>query len=496
MIIDQPPGTITPDCRSDLLFWQGWQWQQQQRPDNARQAFQQALACQPDHLDATLWLGILAFQLGDYPQAVDWFHRTLRLAPGLAAAHYNLGLALQEQGEPAAARQAYLAAIRCAPEKREAYNNLATVLLEQGEVQQALDCLSLLLAQHADYDDAWFNRGVACSELGRIQEAIGYYQHAVALTPEHASAQFALAVAWLTLGEWRRGWPQYDWRWDYPSVGLNRPPQQGIEWDGVVDLAGQHLLLEGEQGFGDILQFCRFACLCRASDARVTLRVPATLRALLTSLGDIEVISDPSPVTCDYQLSLMSLPARLRIEPATVPLATGYLHADELIRQRWRDWLGPRQAPRIGLVWAGNPRHHNDARRSMDLSTLLAALPQGYDYIILQHRINAEERQLLQQQPNCRRPEHGFADFADTAGLCAELDLVISVDTAVAHLAGALGKPVWILLPWLPDWRWMLDQPHSPWYRHARLFRQPAPGAWSPILQQLAQALTEQIPLS
>lgn len=481
-----------PIPRAERLFLRGVQCHRQHKSEAASRAMARVLALQPDHLDATLWSGILAYHRGQTAIAADWFQRTLRLDPTLASAHYNLGLCLHDAGNHKGALAAYDQAIALQPNQAEAYNNRGLLLAELGDYGRAIANYQLALACRPDYLAARFNQGVAHAAQGQFQLAEQDYLAVTARDPSHSSAQFALAILWLTLGHWSAGWLQYEWRWRYPAAGLCPPEPVAPPWDGLSTLAGKCLLLDAEQGLGDTLQFCRFIPHLLAQGARITLRAPAPLIPLLQAMPcQCEVLPTGTAVAADYQLALMSLPARLGITPANIPSASGYLAVPESYQLRWQERLGPRsRQPRIGLVWAGNPNHRLDAQRSLPLRRLLDGLPAGYQYLALQKMLQPEDQAPLARRDDIYWLGNQLLDFADTAAVCSQLDLVISVDTAVAHLAGGLGVPVWILLPHIPDWRWLLTNDTTGWYDSARLFRQEKSGDWDSVLYNLRLALT------
>ena len=246
-------------------------------------------------------------------------------------------------------------------------------------------------------------------------------------------------------------------------------------------------MLHAEQGLGDTIQFCRYAAHVAQLGARVVLEVQAPLVSLLSSLNGVaEVVArgDALP-PFDLHCSLLSLPLAFKTTLADIPSAAGYLAAPSAKVGVWRERLGAPERPRIGLVWSGNANHKNDRNRSIALATLLAHLPRGADYVSLQKDVSADDAALMAANPQVRHFGEHLGDFADTAALASLMDLVISVDTSVAHLAGALGRPVWILLPVNPDWRWLLDREGTPWYDAATLYRQKAPGDWQGVLERV-----------
>jgi len=256
-------------------------------------------------------------------------------------------------------------------------------------------------------------------------------------------------------------------------------------------------VLHGEQGLGDSIQFCRYAALVRELGARVVLEVEASLVALLGSLqGPQEVIARGAALPpADFHCPMLSLPLAFHTDLSNIPLTSAYLAPKPARLMHWRQLLGPKRSPRVGLVWSGDPAHRNDHNRSLPLKTLLAYLPRGYEYISLQKEVRESDRADLRARPDIRDMGHALTDFSETAAACGEMDLLITVDTSFAHLGGALGKPTWILLPIQSDWRWLLRREDSPWYDSARLFRQQTPGDWHTALERIACALEIDLPL-
>lgn len=469
----------------------GIHWYQQQDLVRAAQAMQQALLCQPWHLDALLWAGLIAYHQQDFARGSLCFRRVLRQAPTHASAHYNLGLCLEELQDQAGAQSCYLKAIACQPHHTKAYNNLGILLAARGQHDKAELAYQRALKLEPDFVAARFNRARLFAERKDWDLAVQEYEWVMTQDPSHLGVRLSLAFVWLVLGEWRQGWAQYEYRWQYPGIDVIRLSVQAPPWDGQASLVGRHLLIDFEQGFGDTIQFSRFLLLLVERGARLTFRVQPELKELMASLPiSCDLKAPHEEVDCDWQIPLMSLPGLLDIRTHSIPADAGYLTASSHRRQHWRKQFSPSIQPRIGLAWAGNPNHHNDAHRSLPLETLLSRLPGGVDYISLQKRVSLAEQCLLDRHP-CVQAIGGatLTDYADTAGLCAELDLIICVDTSVAHLAGALNVPVWILLPYAADWRWLEDRSDTPWYQSARLFRQPKPGDWDAVLTEVVKAL-------
>lgn len=334
------------------------------------------------------------------------------------------------------------------------------------------------------------NHGHSLYKEGRYGAAIKSYKQAIAIDPDYAAgAFFNLAVAELLLGNFEEGWKRYEKRWlrtDHPSRTFSKPL-----WLGAESLAGKTILLHAEQGYGDTIQFCRYAALAANRGATVVLEVQEPLVGLIRSL----------PITCsviaqgerlpdfDFQCPLMSLPLAFRTSLDNIPADVPYLHPDVENRRVWRRRLGKKSRARVGLCWSGAPGHHNDRNRSIPAHLLTTLLEQDCDYHSVQKGIREEDLAFLTASKVIPHDNH-VHNFLDTASLVSEMDVIICVDTAVAHLAGALGKPVWILLPFVPDFRWLLEREDSPWYPTARLFRQDAPGNWTSVFTAVTADLT------
>lgn len=454
---------------------------------DARALFQQLLAKERS-LNAVLWSAICEFQLADYPAAIDLFQQAAALEPQQASHYYNMGLSFHELGRLDAAYEAYTQAIALQDDHAEAFNNRGIVQAAQGHYSSALVDYTTALLLDETFNDARFNRAVAYSEQLLYHKAMAEYHAVLKQAPEHTAARFALGVANLILGNWPLGWHQYEARWDYPELSLKRPKVDAPLWDGLMPLQGKRFLLHWEQGFGDTIQFCRFAPRLEQAGAEVTLVVQPELLHLLGSLDGISHLRTQHDGSAyDYTLPLMSLPSALDLQLSELGCEQAYLQAPA---NQPGHWIKGSKL-QIGIAWRGNPGHHNDHRRSLPLAQLLTALPEGADYVVLHPELNDAEASVVATTSRLHISPHPLHDFADTAGLCANLDLVISVDTSVAHLAGAMGLPLWLLLPYNPDWRWLLQREETPWYPSAHLLRQEAGHGWPELLSRLkAQLIT------
>ncbi len=339
-----------------------------------------------------------------------------------------------------------------------------------------------------------FERGQLLADAQDHQGAIAAFEQARALWPDFIYAEWAEALVRLRLGDYEAGWRLYESRWRKPDFRNVLRRFDAPAWTSDEDPAGLRILLHAEQGLGDSLQFCRYAPLLAARGAHVIVVVPPPLKRLMQSLdGVANVVGDDEALPAfDRHCPLMSLPHAFRTTLATVPADVPYLRADAERLRRWGDWLGPRALPRIGLAWAGNPRHANDRERSIPLALLAPIFSVPAEFIALAKELRVEDKETISQWPVRLAGPH-VEDFADTAALIAHLDLVISVDTSVAHLAGALAQPVWVLLAAHSDFRWLIDRDDSPWYPTARLFRQRRRGDWTEVLQRVTEELRASI---
>jgi Flp pilus assembly protein TadD len=455
--------------------------------------YRRALALHPPYAEAQQNLGSALSDLGQVDAAIACFHKALELRPDYPMAHLNLGNALWAQGRAEEAIAAYDRAIALRPDFAEAHTFRAIVLGEQGQIEPAIAACRRALALQPGYPDAHNTLGNLLRTTGRITEAAGCYRRALALAPGYPDAHFNLGMALLALGQFEAGWPEYEWRWKTPQMAPAARRFAQPQWRGEP-AEGQRLLIHAEQGLGDTLHFCRFAPMAAAHGVRVVLEVPRPLLRLCASLPDLTAIiaaGEPLP-EFDLHCPMASLPLALGTTVATIPAAAPYLAAEAAAVAAWRERL-PAEGLRVGLVWAGNPsldrpsRAAMDRRRSLapDRLTALLAVP-GVRFVSLQ-----KDGPRLPPGAPVLDLMAEVADFADTAALVTNLDLVIAVDTAVAHLAGALGKSVWMLDRFDPDWRWMTGRRDSPWYPTMRIYRQPAPGDWESVLAEVARDLVD-----
>ena len=364
------------------------------------------------------------------------------------------------------------------------------MLTDAGRRDEALSSFDRALSLRPDYAEAFYNRGNALRDLHRHREAVASYRRAIAIRPDYASAHWNLADCHLLLGEFELGWQEYEWRWKLPDLeNAWRVPQP--VWLGDAPLQSRTVLLHSERGLGDTLLFCRYATEVAGLGARVILEVQPPLVRLLASLeGVAEVVATGDPLPAfDYHCPLMSLPLAFKTDLTNIPASVPYLRSDPARLARWQAALGPRARPRIGLVWSGSMALKND-KRSMTLAELLPLARDWGEWVSLQKEVGEKDASLLASHPEIRHVGEELRDFADTAALIELMDVVVTVDTSVANLAGAMGKAVWVMLPFNPhDWRWMLEREDSIWYPTARLFRQPAEHDWASVVRRVDEEL-------
>jgi tetratricopeptide (TPR) repeat protein len=450
------------------------------------------LAQEPDHIEATFHCAVAYMQESKEKPAIAGFLRTLELAPCHARAANNLGILYQLEKNYEQAIGYYQRSIRADPEYDAAIYNLGTAWQERNQPRRAICVFRKVLQRKPDHAAAWTNLGNAWLAWNAIDAAISCYRKTLALRPEETAAAWNLGIVSLLNGDLQSGWAGYEQRFDVPGATPRRAFATPL-WRGE-SLTGKTLILHAEQGIGDTLQFVRYAPIFASQGARIVVECQTGLLPLLVGMEGVAVwvgarkdgSVDHLPAA-DFQLPLLSAPAITGTALDTIPLPEGYLHAPATSARKWKRWLGaPTRQLRVGVCWAGNPNHKNDMNRSISapLLAMLEAVPTV-------EWVNLQKGHPMPAAPDMRNAARELHDFADTAGLIENLDLILSVDTSVAHLAGALGKPVWVMLPYAPDWRWMLDRSDSPWYAKARLFRQSERGNWIGVLREVAEALRE-----
>lgn len=515
--------------------------------------YKTVLQMEPRQVDALHLLGLLCCDTGNDESAVRWIGQALAINPGFSAAHVNLGLALRRLGRHEEALASYDRAIAIVPDVVEAHFNRGNLLRDMGRTQDAFDSFLRVLQFQPMYADAlnncgsilWkaekhmesigyfdrvlaiepghidaqvnkasaleklgeldealkiydrvleiepehvpalVNRGVILEEKGLIPQALEHYLHAQRLSPDYADAHWNEALCRLKVGEYEAGWEKYEWRWKELRKRWIRDFKQP-QWQGEP-LSGRTILLHAEQGFGDTLQFCRYAKLVADLGARVVLEVQDTLVSLLSSLAGVsQVVARGSELPeFDVHCPLLSLPRLLRTRVEQIPGSSAYLSVPQKTLQKWQRLIPASGRRRIGLVWSTTTQ----GNKNLPVSMLEGLIHESADYFCIQKGVCDDDRYYLGQFQNIFVHDVDLEDFSDTAALVACMDIIVSIDTSVAHLAGALGKPVWIMLPFAADWRWMIGRHDCPWYETARLFRQAVPNDWVSVVDHISVAL-------
>jgi Flp pilus assembly protein TadD len=461
--------------------------------DHAAALLTQALRRQPEHrgMRRNLVRALLAAKR--YDQVLHQANAALAGTPDDAELHAARGTALTALNQHARACAAFSRAVSLRPDDATSWLNMGNAAVDLDDFAAAETMYRTAHRLDSAMPEAPANLGHALIMQARLPEAIQVLATATSQHPDFAPAHWNLAIAALLSGDLPRGFAEYEWRKRHVRYRADFPPLPGPIWDGTSS-AGQTILVRAEQGFGDVIHFARYLPLIRARGAHPILLCAPDLVLLIQSMDGVEAIATPPPLPpYDAWIDQISLPRIFATTLHTIPTPIRYLSADPIRTQAWRTRLSvpPDNGTRkIGVAFTGNPNHHGDRRRSIppDLAAPLLRQPR-LRFINLQHGPAAATLDL----PDLTQ---ALTDYAETAALIANLDLVITVDTSVAHLAGALGKPVWILLPHAPDWRWMLDRRDSPWYAAARLFRQPTPGDWASVLAQVTRELSENPPQS
>ena len=462
------------------------------RHDEAIQCFDRALALQPNLASAHNNRGSALADIQRHEEAVASFERAIAANAGYAQAWYNLGNSQSALRRLDAAIASYRQAIALDAAFADAHNNLGVALAERNAHEDAIASYRRAIALQPQFAEAYNNLGAALGDLRRYDEAIAAFERSIALDPEYADAHWNLALYRLLLGDFARGWAGYEWRWQQDQVARFKRDYSQPLWRGTESVSGKTMLLYAEQGLGDMLQFCRYASRVAGLGATVVLEAPPALQSVLSGLqGVAQVVAQGNALPAfDIHCPVTSLPLAFNTTADTIPRDVPYLAADAARVALWQTKLGAKTKPRVGLAWSGNVLP--DPNRSMTLADALALLTDGVEIISLQKEIRAADAALLAARTDIRHYGDDLKDFADTAALIACVDLVISIDTSVAHLAGALGKPLWVMLPYNPDWRWMVDREDCLWYPSARLFRQTTIGDWREVLQRVRAALHEQ----
>ena len=507
------------------LFATAFALQTQGAGEKAIPIYRRLLALQPRHTNAWNNLGVLFNSLARHDDALECFDHLVALDPSKASYHSNRGVALRNLGRDTEAIAAYRQAVAVDPTFHTAHNNLGNILIGQGDHAGAAEHFQAAARTRPDLADYRFMLGKALVELGqdglgeaqlkaalrlepnhadawgilariwserhKMAEALACFEHGVAVRSDYPGLLYNRGLARLLAGDFVGGWADYEYRWQVPDFPSKRLPVKQPVWNGEP-LAGKTLLVHAEQGLGDSLQFLRYLPEIAQRAARVLLLLQETLSSLVVLPENVELLREGQAYPAfDFVCPLLSLPHLIGGDILAIPSTIPYLHADPRRIGEWEQRLaGP--GLRVGLVWAGNPSHKNDANRSVDLALLAPLLAiDNIRFFSLQVGARGADIAACHVESSLQDLTPHIKDFSDTAAALLNLDLLICVDTSTAHVAGALGVPVWLLLPWMPDWRWLLEREDSPWYPGMRLFRQPAHGDWASVMERLGRELRE-----
>jgi tetratricopeptide (TPR) repeat protein len=458
------------------------------RPADALASFDKALAIDHDHFEALANRGNVLLDLDRAEEALVCFVRVLAREPRHIPARVNRGNALMALGQPEAAIREYDDALALKADDTHALMNRASALFRVGRYADAVAGYDKLLALVPVHAEALSASGQALQALGRHNDALESYAKAISVRRDFAHAHFNEALALLTVGEYARGFAEYEWRWK--RAGIVRRNFGKPLWLGEYPLGRKTILLHSEQGLGDTIMFARYAPLLARSGATVVLEVQPVLKSLLAGLAGVTVLAEGDKLPAfDVHCPLGSLPLAFKTKLDSVPAESPYLRASEEALAKWKPRIGELPGRKIAIAWAGNRDHINDRNRTIALTQLRPLLEApGFSFVSIQRELRENEQNLSDEMPNVTHVGTDLTDFADTAAVVSLCDAVVTVDTSVAHLSAALGRPTSILLPFWPDWRWTLDRDASPWYPQARLYRQGADGDWTKVIARMVAA--------
>ncbi len=457
---------------------------------DAAESFQRAIALNPKDAEAYENYAVILNELKKYDESLHAYTCAIRLNKNNAESYYGRGLVNLELGCLENSSSDFKHAIKLNPNNPSAYLNLGVTLHKLGRFEDALKANNVAIQLNTKFTRAYNNRGLLLVDMRRFDEALIDYDTAIATTPESSEAYWNKSILNLLKGDFEQGWPLYEKRWETTLKDYRRSFAQPL-WLGRQSIVGKTLLIYPEQGLGDFIQFCRYVPMLEAMGANVILEAPQALFTLMSTLkGNFTLAELGTKLPeFDYRCPIMSLPLALKTTLANIPADLPYLFANESKVQSWQKSLGKKTKPRVGLVWSGSTAHKNDAHRSIALDQLKSLFDLPIEFHVLQKDIREIDTETLKGYREIKTHQAALNDFSDTAALIAHMDLVISVDTSVAHLAAAMGKECWILLPYSPDFRWMLERNDSPWYPSVTLFRQPAFKDWQGVVDKVRSGL-------
>ena len=458
-------------------------------------SYEKAINLNPHYAEVYSNKANLLQELKQFDAAIANYDQAIQLNPNYFEAFSNRGNALRKAKFYEAAMASHNEAIRLNPLYAEAYSNRGNVYLHLKQLDKAFADFEQAISLKPQFTQAHINLGIAFERLEQFDAAIGCWDKAISIDSECADAYFNKSLLKILLGEYEEGWACYEWRWK-ALEDSSRKFEQPL-WLGNESIEDKTILIHAEQGLGDSIQFCRYIAMIEALNPQeIILGVPETLLPLLSTLKNKVTLIDRSESIPEFDLHcpMMSLPHAFKTSVTTIPAETPYLYANEDKAKVWQDKLGNKTNPRVGIVWSGSTAHDNDHNRSLLLKQIAPILALPFEFHCLQKEIRSVDLETLmglQEHHGLRQHQASLVDFSDTAALLENMDLVITVDTAVAHLAGAMGKKVFVLLAYAPDYRWMLNRHDSPWYPTATLFRQPKLDDWDDVVNQVKLALVK-----
>ena len=470
-------------------------FKQMGRSADALLPMQKAAALSPNAVESHYNLGVILQDLSRLDEAEASYRRALQIKPDYAEGYNNLGITIMDMNRPDEAEVSYRRALEIEPDYAEGYNNLGITLRSLGRLNEAEASYRRALQIKPNYVEALSNLGFILQNMGRLNEAEASYRRALQIKPDYAEAQCDLSLVFLALGQFQRGWQGYEMRWKLKDAKhLLETPYPC--WLGEEDIAGKKLLIQFEQGLGDAIQMLRYIHLLEQKNVECWIQAPNSLHRLIVRSFPLSKVIERKicPDGLDYQIPAMSLPLAMQtFSEQSIPRHVPYLIPDDDRVSFWEKQIASTRSRTVGLVWRGNPKHGNDRNRSaslMDFLPLIAAC-ESIQFVTLQKDITDAERNAFKDYNNTCILDDELTDFDETAAVMCNMDVVISVDTAPAHLSGALGKSTWLLLSSCVDWRWMADRADSPWYPTAKLFRQKSIGNWAEVVINVKASLAE-----
>jgi Flp pilus assembly protein TadD len=481
---------------NDLLF--AVELVRQGRLDDAEAHLLSILKARRQDWHALHLLAEIHLARGDYGQALKFMAAAMKANPGSAETQCNYGYILQKLERHDDALIYFKRALIAAPNSVSTLLNCGTSQYALNELTEALASFDRVLALEPKNINALYNRANVLCELRRFDDAFAAFAATLAQDPAHAGAHWNEGLARLLLGDFAAGWKKYEWRWQTESQRQQRRNFAQPLWLGNEPLAGKTILVHAEQGYGDTLQFVRYLPRLTALGGKVVLEVQPSLCSLLAGVkGASQVFANGAALPpFDVHCPMMSLPLALKTSLDSIPPDVPYIEAPEDRRWLWQDRLPPKRGLRIALAWAGSATHKRDQARSIPIAKLQTLFQNNnaqnnIEWLSVQRDLREGDAEILAAHSHVRHLGPELNDFADTAAVLSLADLVITVDTAIAHLAGALGQPAWVLLPYSPDFRWLLERENSPWYPSARLFRQPSMADWDSVITRVQEFLVK-----